>query len=72
MAKANSDFLAEVHKALAEELMRRIKDGTATAADLNCARQFLKDNGIDTTPTGKDPISNLMAEMPFSTDDLYN
>lgn len=44
--RASEDALADLHGALADEFTRRIKDKTATATDLNAARQFLKDNNI--------------------------
>jgi len=68
MSRAKDELLDVLHGALAKELLRRIEDGTATAADLNAARQFLKDNGIDAVPTQGSPINNLMANLPFTTD----
>lgn len=44
--RASEDSLADLHGALADEFTRRIKDKSATASDLNAARQFLKDNNI--------------------------
>jgi len=74
MSKASEEFLDKLHSALAEELLRRIQDGTATAADLSAARQFLKDNGIDAVPKAGNPINNLMNNLPFENDDhsIYN
>jgi hypothetical protein len=60
-----NDILAEAHEALATELLRRIKSGEASATDLNVARQFLKDNGIEALPTAHNPIGNLLADLPF-------
>jgi len=40
-------LLEELHNETAQVLLDRIKSGEATAADLSVARQFLKDNGID-------------------------
>ena len=39
----DKDLLADLHKVLAEQLLDRIKDPEAKSADLNVARQFLKD-----------------------------
>jgi len=70
MSKANDAILEALHGALADEFLRRIREGTATAADLSAARQFLKDNGIDAVPKQGSPINNLMANLPFeATDD---
>jgi len=74
MAKAKDELLEMLHGALAEEFLRRIKDGTATAADLSAARQFLKDNGIDAAPKEGSPMNNLMENLPFEAneDHIYN
>ena len=42
-----SEKLKELHEVLATELLKRVKDPDAKSADLNVARQFLKDNNID-------------------------
>ena len=74
MSKATDELLNALHGALASEFMRRIKDGTATAADLSAARQFLKDNGIDAIPTKDSPLGNLVENLPFNAgeDHTYN
>jgi hypothetical protein len=57
--------LEDIHTALASSLLQRIQEGTATATDLNVARQFLKDNGIDCAPDASVPMLNLAKIMPF-------
>ena len=57
--------LESIHSALASTLLQRIQDGSATATDLNVARQFLKDNGIDCAPDASAPMLNLARIMPF-------
>lgn len=69
MSKANEELLNALHGALANEFLRRIQDGTATAADLSAARQFLKDNGIDSVPKKGDPMHNLMENLPFDIEE---
>lgn len=61
----NKKILEQIHNALAEELLKKIVDGTATATELNVARQFLKDNGIDCAPSASQPMLNLAQIMPF-------
>jgi hypothetical protein len=61
----NKKILEQIHNALAEELLKKIMDGTATATELNVARQFLKDNGIDCAPSASQPMLNLAQIMPF-------
>jgi hypothetical protein len=61
----NRKTLEDIHNALAANLLQRIQEGTATATDLNVARQFLKDNGIDCAPDASVPMLNLAKIMPF-------
>ena len=58
-------ILERIHIALAEELLKKIMDGSASATELNVARQFLKDNGIDCAPDASQPMLNLAQIMPF-------
>lgn len=60
-----SEKLKELHGVLAEELLKRVKDPDAKSADLNVARQFLKDNNIDAVPTEDSPLKKLIDELPF-------
>lgn len=61
----NKKVLEQIHNALAEELLKKIQDGSASATELNVARQFLKDNGIDCAPVSSQPMLNLAQIMPF-------
>jgi len=74
MSKATDELLDLLHGELAKEFLRRIKDGTATAADLSAARQFLKDNGIDAIPKQGSPMGDLIQNLPFEAteDTVYN
>ena len=60
-----SEKLKELHEVLANELLKRVKDPDAKSADLNVARQFLKDNNIDAVPTEDSPLKKLLDELPF-------
>ena len=60
-----SEKLKELHEVLATELLKRVKDPDAKSADLNVARQFLKDNNIDADPTEDSPLKKLLDELPF-------
>ena len=64
-SKATEDVLDALHGALAKELMRKVKSGEATAADLSVVRQFLKDNNIDAVPRDGSPLNDLVNELPF-------
>lgn len=67
--KASAELMEMLHGILASALADKIKDGTATAADLSVARQFLKDNGIDGIPTESNPLGQLAAKLPFQSED---
>jgi|TARA_X000001382_G_C3143107_1_gene170278 hypothetical protein len=60
-----SDKLKQLHEVLATELLKRVSDPDAKSADLNVARQFLKDNNIDAVPTEDSPLQKLIEELPF-------
>ena len=61
-------MMASLHKTLAENLPLRIKDPEAKSSDLNVARQFLKDNGIDALPVEGSPLSDLVRTLPDFSD----
>ena len=57
--------LDELHIELAQLLLDKIRSGDAKASDLNVARQFLKDNGIEGLPVDNTPLKDLVDELPF-------
>jgi len=63
--KAPKESLENLHGALAEALAAKIKSGDATAADLAVARQFLKDNGIDSIGEQNPDLGKLRDQLPF-------
>jgi len=67
---ANLEALfASLHNKLGEELLKRIEAGEATSSELNVARQFLKDNGIDDIPRENSPLQTLSELSIFDDDD---
>jgi hypothetical protein len=60
-----SRVMEELHVELANEFLRRVKMGDATPADLNGARQFLRDNGIDAVAMRGSPLQKLAMVLPF-------
>jgi hypothetical protein len=44
--RTNDDTLGDLYDATVKALLDRIKDGSATAADLSVARAMLRDQGI--------------------------
>ena len=65
MSKATNDELDLLHGLVARELARKIKSGDFTAADLNVARQFLKDNGVEQAALPGTPVRSLADSLPF-------
>jgi len=65
---ADPKLMAQLHSAVAEELLAKVNSGEATAAELNVARGFLKDNGIEATLEQSDPLNNLVDSLPFNVD----
>jgi len=63
------DLLAKLHTVLAEQLLERVTDPEAKSADLNVARQFLKDNGIEALATKGSPLADLVNTLPDFTDE---
>lgn len=66
MSKAAIKELNELHALVAKSLADRIRSGEATAADLNVARAFLKDNHIEQLNVPGTPIGDLARTLPFA------
>ena len=62
--------LEDLLELLAKTLLDKIKDPEVKSADLNVARQFLKDNNIDCIPRQGNSIGKLAEELPFKLEDL--
>ncbi len=60
-----SKTLDTLHTKLAQTLLDKVRSGDAKASDLNVARQFLKDNGIEGLPIDNSPLKELVDELPF-------
>ena len=69
MTKLNKT-LELLHNELAEELLNKVRTGEAKASELNVARQFLKDNGIEGLPVDNSPLKSLVEELPFDEDEV--
>jgi hypothetical protein len=68
MATTPDDIFEQLHDGLSRELLARIKDKTATASDLNVARQWLNDNHVAANPLknpGLKALGSSMADLPF-------
>jgi len=67
---APNKLLEELHNAVAEDLLYKIQNGDATAAELSAAIKFLKDNGIEALPMEGSPLGNLVDHLPFDVESL--
>lgn len=63
--------LEQLHSELTDKLLEKIQDPEVKSSDLNVARQFLKDNGIEAIPTDNSPLKALVDELPFENDIDY-
>ena len=64
MTNKDLQKLEDLHSTLTDVLIDRVKSGDAKAGDLNVARQFLKDNGIECIPTEKNGLEDIMNNLP--------
>ena len=58
MSELNNLF-SQLHEELVKDLLMRVRSGQATAAELNVARQMLKDNGIEAIPVKDSGLEGL-------------
>ena len=63
--------LQELHKRVAEELLKRINEGKASAQDLGVAARFLKDNGIQSVPQANPAMMDLAKKLPFDPEEEF-
>ena len=61
--------MEQLHSMLANTLLSKISDPDVKASDLNVARQFLKDNGIEALATEGSPLADLVATLPNFNDE---
>lgn len=66
---ASQEALELLHAEVAKQLAAKIRAGEATAADLNVARQFLKDNHIEAVAKPGSAIDDLRHDLPFADAD---
>tara|TARA_Y100000401_G_C8267531_1_gene196573 strand:- start:164 stop:400 length:237 start_codon:yes stop_codon:yes gene_type:complete len=69
MAKTKEEKLGNLFDLVCDDLTSRINSGDATSADLNIARQMLKDNGITAAPVKESPLQALTNALPFPSSD---
>lgn len=69
MSQAPLDIMELLHGTVATELLKRINEGTATAADISNAIKFLKDNGIEARADRNENIASLASQFPSFEDE---
>lgn len=56
----------DLHDAITQELLLRVRSGEATASELSVAVKFLKDNGASLDAImAESPMDNLLKDLPF-------
>lgn len=63
MSKASTTLLEQLHNAVAGELLQRVQNGEASAADLGAAIKMLKDNNITAVVEDNTALSELQAKI---------
>lgn len=70
MARANEEQFNELHGLVTEELIGRIKSGTATTQDLKAATDWLAKNNITGVPVLGSPLANLFNSLELEMEDV--
>ena len=60
--------LEELHELLATILLDKIRDPECKSAELNVARQLLKDNDVTAIPADENALAQLLEDLPFDSD----
>ena len=66
-----NDKLSELHEILATVLLEKIRDPECKSAELNVARQFLKDNDVTAIPTDDNALAQLLEDLPFDAETTH-
>jgi len=67
---AKEALLGSLHEAVADDLLRKVQSGEATAQELNAAIKFLKDNEIGVVRNEGDKLSQIAKSLPdFDVDE---
>lgn len=70
--RASEDILGQLHEAIALELLRKVRSGEYTTADLNVGLKMLKDNHIEALITEGSNLHKLWESLPkFDDEEEY-
>lgn len=62
--RATEELLASLHNAVAQDLLKKVQSGEATAQELSAAIKFLKDNGIEAVREPGNALDDLVKSLP--------
>ena len=70
MGRANEEAFNELHGLVTDELIGRIKSGTATTQDIKAAADWLAKNNITGVPVLGSPLANLFDSLELEMEDV--
>lgn len=63
---SKKELIDNLHDAVTQDLLLRVRSGEATASELSVAVKFLKDNGASLDVImAESPMDNLLKDLPF-------
>jgi len=68
--RANEDQFNELHGLVTNELIMRIKSGTATTQDIKAAADWLAKNNITGVPVLGSPLATLFNSLELELEDV--
>jgi hypothetical protein len=68
--RANEEQFNELHGLVTNELIGRIKSGTATTQDIKAAADWLAKNNITGVPVLGSPLANLFDSLELELEDV--
>ena len=70
MQRATEENFNELHGLVTNELILRIKSGTATTQDLKASTDWLAKNNITGVPVLGSPLANLFSSLELELEDV--
>lgn len=67
---SKKELIDNLHDAVTQDLLLRVRSGEATASELSVAVKFLKDNGASLDAImAESPMDNLLKDLPFDIEE---
>jgi hypothetical protein len=70
MTRATEDQFNELHGLVTNELIMRIKSGTASTQDIKAAADWLSKNNITGIPVAGSPLAHLFESLELEMEDV--